>query len=74
MARGGRVSGFVSFEPDLVDVYLDGRKLVLEPGQAVLPHGPDRGLDPDEVRQRSVAPDHSGGLQASRSDRQLAGE
>jgi len=69
-----RVSGFVSFEPDIVDVYLDGRKLVLEPGQAVLPHGLDRGLDPDEVRQRSVAPDHSGRLQASRSDRQLAGE
>ena len=73
-AEVARVSGFVSFEPDIVDVYLDGRKLVLEPGQAVLPHGLDRGLDPDEVRQRSVAPDHSGGLQASRSDRQLAGE
>jgi hypothetical protein len=43
------VSGFVSFEPDLVDVYLDGSKLALEAGQAVLPHGIDRGLDPDEV-------------------------
>src|SRR6266478_6617559 len=52
-----RVSGFVSFEPDIVDVYLDGRKLALEPGQAVLPHGLDRGLDPDEVRQRRVAAD-----------------
>ena len=52
-----RVSGFVSFEPDIVDVYLDGRKLALEPGQAVIPHGIDRGLDPDEVRQRSVAAD-----------------
>ncbi len=41
-----RVSGFVSFEPDLVDVYLDSRKLALEPGQAVIPHGIDRGLDP----------------------------
>jgi len=51
------VSGFVSFEPDIVDVYLDGRKLALEPGQAVIPHGIDRGLDPDEVRQRSVAAD-----------------
>ena len=49
-----RVSGFVSFEPDVVDVYLDSRKLALEPGQAVLPHGLDRGLDPDEVRQRSA--------------------
>jgi uncharacterized protein (DUF427 family) len=53
-----RVSGFVSFEPDIVDVYLDSRKLALEPGQAVIPHGIDRGLDPDEVRQRSVAADH----------------
>jgi len=69
-----RVSGFVSFEADIVDVYLDGRKLVLEPGQGVLPHGLDRGLDADEVRQRSLAPDRSGGLQASGSDRQLAGE
>ncbi|HYV67182.1 MAG TPA: DUF427 domain-containing protein [Myxococcales bacterium] len=54
-----RVAGMVSFEPDLVDVHLDGRKLVLEPGQAVLPHGLDRGLDPDEVRRRSVAANRS---------------
>ena len=53
------VSGFVSFEPDVVDVYLDSRKLALEPGQAVIPHGIDRGMDPDEVRQRSVAADRS---------------
>jgi uncharacterized protein (DUF427 family) len=57
-----RVSGFVSFEPDLVDVYLDSGKLALEPGQAVFPRGIDRGLDPDEVRQRSVAADSSGHL------------
>lgn len=44
-----RVSGFVSFEPDVVDVTLDGRKLALEPGQSVTPHGIDRGLDPDEL-------------------------
>src|SRR5439155_1810056 len=31
-----RVSGFVSFQPDIVDVYRDGRKLTLEPGQAVI--------------------------------------
>jgi uncharacterized protein (DUF427 family) len=55
-----RVSGFVSFEPDLVDVYLDGRKLALERGQAVFPHGIDRGLDPDEVREGS-RPHHLGG-------------
>jgi hypothetical protein len=60
-----RVSGFVSFEPDIVDVYLDGRKLALEPGQAVLPHGFDRGLDPDEVRERGVANGHSADVAAS---------
>jgi uncharacterized protein (DUF427 family) len=55
-----RVSGFVSFEPDLVDVYLDSRKLALEPGQAVFPHGIDRGLDPDEVGQHGVPADPFG--------------
>ncbi|HVW42114.1 MAG TPA: DUF427 domain-containing protein [Amycolatopsis sp.] len=43
------VSDWVSFEPDLVDVYLDDRKLALEPGQTVVPHGIDRGLDPSEL-------------------------
>ena len=47
------VSGWVSFEPDLIDVYLGDRKLALEPGQAVVPHGIDRGLDPDELRRRN---------------------
>lgn len=46
------MSGWVSFEPDLVEVYLDDRKLALEPGQTVVPHGIDRGLEPDELRQR----------------------
>jgi uncharacterized protein (DUF427 family) len=50
-----RVSGFVSFEPDVVDVHLDDRKLALEPGQTVTPHGVDRGLDPDELRSRAAA-------------------
>jgi uncharacterized protein (DUF427 family) len=50
------VAGWVSFEPDIVDVYLDGRKLALEPGQTVQPHGMDRGLDPGELfRQRTTA-------------------
>jgi uncharacterized protein (DUF427 family) len=52
------VSGWVSFEPDIVDVYLDDRKLALEPGQAVVPHGIDRGLDPDELRQRGDTAGH----------------
>ncbi|MEV4319747.1 DUF427 domain-containing protein [Actinocrispum sp. NPDC049592] len=48
-----RVSGLVSFEPDIVDVYLDDRKLALEPGQTVTPHGIDRGLDPSEMPARA---------------------
>ena len=44
-----RVADFVSFEPDQIDVYLDAKKLRLEPGQTVIPHGLDRGLDPDEI-------------------------
>jgi hypothetical protein len=44
-----RIGNHVSFEPDKIGVYLDGRKLALEPGQTVIPHGIDRGLDPDEV-------------------------
>jgi uncharacterized protein (DUF427 family) len=51
----GRVRDMVSFEPDKVDVYLDGTQLRLEPGQTVLPHGVDRGLDPDEILQDTHA-------------------
>jgi uncharacterized protein (DUF427 family) len=51
-----RVSDFVSFEPDKIDVYLDEKKLALEPGQTVTPHGIDRGLDPDEVLTRGAVP------------------
>jgi uncharacterized protein (DUF427 family) len=47
-----RVAGYVSFEPDLVDVTLDGRPLRLEPGQVVIPPGVDRGLGADEIRSR----------------------
>src|SRR5262249_29341854 len=41
----GRISDLVSFEPDIVSVELDGVRLRLEPGQTVIPHGPDRELD-----------------------------
>jgi uncharacterized protein (DUF427 family) len=41
----GRISNLVSFEPDIVSVQLDGMRLRLEPGQTVIPHGPDRDLD-----------------------------
>jgi len=40
----GRISDLVSFEPAIVSVELDGTQLRLEPGQTVIPHGPDRGL------------------------------
>jgi uncharacterized protein (DUF427 family) len=49
-----RVRDWVSFEPDKVDVFLDDRKLALEPGQAVVPHGADRGLDPDEILSQAT--------------------
>ena len=41
----GRISDLVSFEPDIVSVQLGGAQLHLEPGQTVIPHGPDRDLD-----------------------------
>jgi uncharacterized protein (DUF427 family) len=44
-----RISNLVSFEPGEVDVYIDDRKLAVEPGQNVVSHGIDRGLDPDEL-------------------------
>jgi len=49
----GRISGLVSFEPDIVSAQLDGVQLRLEPGQAVIPHGPDRELTVAEARPRS---------------------
>ncbi len=45
----GRISGRVSFEPDKVEVHLDGTRLRLEPGQSVFPHGIDRNLTLDEA-------------------------
>ena len=51
-----RISNFVSFEPDKVEVFLDDRKLALDPGQSVLPHGIDRALDPDEMLKRGGDP------------------
>jgi len=44
-----RISDFLSFEPDIVEVQIDGKQLHLEPGQTVLPHGPDRELTVAEV-------------------------
>ena len=47
-----RISNFLSFEPDIVSVQLDGKQLHLEPGQTVVPHGPDRELTVAEVLLR----------------------
>jgi uncharacterized protein (DUF427 family) len=45
----GRISGLVSFEPDKIAVRLDDALLRPEPGQSVIPHGPDRNLTTDEA-------------------------
>jgi uncharacterized protein (DUF427 family) len=45
----GRISNLVSFEPGIVSVQLDDAQLRLEPGQTVIPHGPDRDLDVAEA-------------------------
>jgi uncharacterized protein (DUF427 family) len=44
-----RISGMVSFEPDKVEVELDGKRLRLEPGQSVISHGIDRDLTVEEL-------------------------
>ena len=43
------IAGFISFEPDKVEVSLDGKRMRLEPGQSVIPHGVDRDLSLDEA-------------------------
>ncbi len=45
----GRISGLVSFEPDSVSVQLDGTQLRLDPGQTVIPRGPDPDLTTAEA-------------------------
>ena len=47
-----RIRGLVSFEADKIEVYLDGKRLELAPGQTVIAHGLDRDLDPDELLAR----------------------
>jgi uncharacterized protein (DUF427 family) len=46
-----RVRGLMSFEPDRVEVCLDGVRLRREPGQSVIPHGADRDLTLREARR-----------------------
>jgi uncharacterized protein (DUF427 family) len=44
-----RISGMVSFEPDKVEVELDGKRMRQEPGQGVISHGVDRDLTVEEL-------------------------
>ena len=41
---------------DMVSVHLDGVQLHLEPGQVVIPHGPDRNLTVGEALPHSKQP------------------
>jgi uncharacterized protein (DUF427 family) len=47
-----RISGFISFEADKVDVSLDGKQCELQPGQTVIAHGVDRDLSVDELDRK----------------------
>jgi len=49
IAEVSAIAELVSFEPDKVEVTLDGERLALEPGQRVTPHGLDRNLEIDEA-------------------------
>jgi hypothetical protein len=51
----GAIAGLVSFEPDRVEVTLDGERLELAPGQTVVAHGLDRNLSADEAGVLSAA-------------------
>ena len=42
VSTGTPLGWYKLVEPDIVSVRLDGTQLHLEPGQAVIPHGPDR--------------------------------
>jgi uncharacterized protein (DUF427 family) len=49
------IGDLVSFEPDRVEVTLDGERLELEPGQTVVSHGIDRDLSVGEAGALRVA-------------------
>jgi uncharacterized protein (DUF427 family) len=50
------IGDLVSFEPDRVEVTLDGERLQLEPGQNVVSHGVDRNLDIGEAGTLTAVP------------------
>ena len=49
------IGDLVSFEPDRVEVTLDGERLELEPGQTVVAHGIDRDLSIGEAGALTAA-------------------
>jgi uncharacterized protein (DUF427 family) len=49
------IGDLVSFEPDRVEVTLDGERLEAEPGQTVVSHGVDRDLGIGEAGALRVA-------------------
>lgn len=50
-----RIRDHVSFEADKLEVFLDGQRMHPEPGQTVVAHGIDRGLDPGEILRPATA-------------------
>ncbi|WP_327290279.1 DUF427 domain-containing protein [Streptomyces sp. NBC_01198] len=54
-----RIGGMVSFEPDEIEVRLDGERLHLETGQQVTPHGVDRSLDAAEATPHLANPNRA---------------
>jgi uncharacterized protein (DUF427 family) len=50
-----RIKGHYSFEPEVVDVFIDGVQQSTPPGQTVISHGEDRALDVSEFGGRSAA-------------------
>jgi uncharacterized protein (DUF427 family) len=61
-----RISNCVSFEPDKVQVHIDGVQLKLEPGQTAVEHGIDRSLTVEEIAERAAHPatDSSGVIES----------
>jgi uncharacterized protein (DUF427 family) len=53
------IGDLVSFEPDRVEVDLDGDRLELEPGQTVVAHGIDRNLSIGEAGTLTAVPEHA---------------
>jgi hypothetical protein len=55
-ARRKKVSNFLRYYCQL-EIFYDGKQFPIEPGQTVIPHGPDRELTVDEALPRKIKPD-----------------